>query len=730
MSAQTLDLLANLLAPASLLVLAMVVGLAVEASPAHGQNPREEPRKHPFLICTRDQFQELIERGEQEPWATMKENALRRVKRGFSVEESRRSVRRLQSFLAACALAYIVEPDRRPHHAGRLHDAITDGLAELEFNEDRKWAGVVAQMGAAFLGTIALDIVYDDLSAEQITECESVIESQIGKINRRGAWSLARRGTHGTWDIYTGRRTSPDDAYYERYVRQMTEDGVMVTATNYAWARLASTDGRLQKTGYADVLEFTGIDRRYYDNPRLQKFYRWLYAHSITPARQLHAFGDFIPGDVKNAALARRAGRFDPLAGRYMAWALEGFEPPGHVMAYVLKKEKFEPKVPSSRLYSNGGAFLREPEDSPDSLGAALYNIASPAMWHAHQETNALSLSAYGARLLMNGGWLGPTTRPAKLNNTLTIDGKDHRTRSGAGLQEGLTAGGFDYAAGLSGDALPGEASCTRSLILLHGRDGADGYFLVLDEVEAEPGSAVHHYVHPSTDIRPEARTPETEYDARINLFNDVTDSRLAVFYGNEPQRVTIEPVPSGSDRVGREEHYRLEAVHPVEGAGGARILTVLFPHDRRHRKAEFSRITSGGVRGVLISHENGARDRFYAADGDAEQKAARDVRFRAQAVVYRTLEDTMPFYFVRRGTKFRSGGCGFFSNRPVSLLLRGATGRISAGEETKVTFFHPGITGVRVGGDPLEVGKRGDGRMEVEVPAGNNQTVTLVTGS
>ncbi|MBS3763461.1 MAG: heparinase II/III family protein [Planctomycetes bacterium] len=686
--------------------------------------------EHPFLVCTRDQFPELRARARREPWTTMKGNALQRVEKGLKMAETDRLVRRLQSFLAASALVYIVEPQRRSHIAGLVHDAITRGLMEIEFDEEQKWSGVVAPMGAAFLGIIALDIVYDDLNHGQVEECESVIQGQINRIDRKGAWALARHGTHGTWEIYSGERTSPDDAYYQHYLRQMTDDGVMVTATNYAWARLASTDGRLQKTGYADVLEFTGIDRRYYNNPRLKKFYRWLYGSSATPAKQLHAFGDFIPKDVRNAALAYRAGRFDPLAGRYMAWALEGMEPPGHVMAYVLKRKRYEPKVPTSQLYPNGGAFFREPEDSPESLAAALYNIVSPAMWHAHQETNAISLSAYGARLLMNGGWLGPVTRPAKMNNTLTINGKDHSTRSGGGLDEGLTGHGFDYTAGLSDEALPHGSSFTRSLLFTHAQDGASGYFIVLDEVEAAPGDRVYQYLHPSTDVRPQACRPETEYDAEINIFNEVKANRLAVFYGNEPERVICTSVPSGSERINRPDHYRLTAVYSVDEQDCARIPMVLFPHNKKHMKAEFKRIRNGGARGILISHHDTVSDRFYFSKGRSECCPGENMQFQGKAVFFRMVDDSVTLYFVRKGTAFQHGELGFFSYNPVSLHVRGISGRISATEKTTVTFIHPRIAGIRTDRQSLDVSEAGEGRIQVTIPPCNNWPVDLVVRS
>jgi hypothetical protein len=118
---------------------------------------------------------------------------------------------------------------------------------------------------------------------------------------------MARYGTHGTWDIYRGVRTTPDEKYYERLMNQMTVDGVTQTATHYAFGRVGSDDSRPQKSAYMDVLEFTGIDNRYYDNPKMEKFYRWLYGQSPTPNGELHLIGYTSPtqdhGDDQPAML-------------------------------------------------------------------------------------------------------------------------------------------------------------------------------------------------------------------------------------------------------------------------------------------------------------------------------------------------------------------------------------------------------------------------------------------
>ncbi|MDA3873452.1 MAG: hypothetical protein PF795_05790, partial [Kiritimatiellae bacterium] len=235
---------------------------------------------HPFLICTRDQFPEFRQRARREPWKGMKDDALARAEQGMP---EFKKPRELQSYTGAVALAYIVDPDNAASHAARVKESILGGLARVEFDPEKEWLGVVEPLGAAFTCVLALDIVYDDLSSAERAACEAMIAQQLAKIPPTGSWPAARLGTFGIWEIYQGERTGPDDAYFENFLRQMTDDGVSTVSPGYAFARLGAGDDRPQKGAYADILEFTGLDRRYYGNERIQKFYRFLFSGTVTP---------------------------------------------------------------------------------------------------------------------------------------------------------------------------------------------------------------------------------------------------------------------------------------------------------------------------------------------------------------------------------------------------------------------------------------------------------------
>lgn len=656
--------------------------------------------KHPFLICKREQFPELRARAAREPWKTMAADALAVAGREIDTDHPTR----IHRHIGARALAYILEPDKADRHARRVREAITGPFAKIDFNPEVAWYGTVPPMGAAFVAIVALDIVYDDLSAEEVAACEAVIEKQIARIPRKGSWPAARYGTHGTWDIYKGKRTEPDDAYYANFMRQMTDDGISTVSPNYAFARLGGGDGRLQKSAYADVLEFTGIDNRYYDNERLARFYRWLLGHSVDPARNFHLFGDCTPyWRPPNALLLWRIGRFDQTAARYAAWLLNGQKPRGHVVSYILTTEPLgEPLVPGSKLFPKGGAVFREEADDPNGLGGLLYNITGRPEWHTHEEVNAISVSAYGNRLLVNGGWLGDGMRPPQKNNTLTVDGRRHGDRAGAGLSEGLLGEGLDYACGDSGEALGEGDAFRRSFILIHGQDGCPGYFAVFDEVAADANETVDAYFQLASESAAEAVAEGAEYLAAVDHHAESPGVKLSLLLASAPRAVTQDRVESGflerAERSGY--HYRIAAEYATDADGNARTVTVLFPHDRSHPKADLKAVGGEGHTGATVAFADGTGDLIVQPTG-AGEVAVDDAAFAGAAMLLRrTAEGEAAFYFARRARKLAAGEVGFQADRPITIHVKGSAGRVVS-EGAKVTFHAPGLSAVEIDGKP-----------------------------
>lgn len=673
----------------------------------------ERETHHPFLIVRKDMFPALREKSSTEPWKAMKADAIVRSNTGSSNDAYK-----LQEFVGAAALAYVLDDVNAQKHANRVKDAIINKYSKLEVIDGGGWGGVVPNMGSFFVAILALDIVYDALSVEDIQACETVIESQIFKIGRTGSWVDVRYGTHGTWDIYKGDRTTPDDKYYDGVLHQITPDGVSPVTNHYAWERVGGGNSRVSKSGYMDVLEFTGVDNRYYNNEQIQKFQRWLFGSSVNCAKEMAIFGDMLPTQgISNDMLHRRVVNFDMEAAGYAAWFHKDRPAYGNILTYIIPKQALpEPVVPSSKFYENGGAFFREKADDPNGLHAVLYNIKSQDEWHTHNEVNGLGLSGLGNRLLVNGGRLGEPTRAADLNNTLTINGENHSLKVGGGIVEGFTAEGFDYAVGSSGKAL-GTATHLRNLMLVHGNDNANAYFLVFDEVVASSDAKVKNYLHPANQTTVDEISDLQEYTAKIDHYPTVNGTSGSFYYVTPPTEVNItKSAGAVPDRYpGYPDHNRLEAVYNTDEAGRKNLATIIYPHDANHPKAKFQEIEGNGFNGCIIS-QNGAND-FLFETMSGNKVVSNEITFNAEMCLVRKTQNSTPFYFVRNGIKLSTDSLGFESDNKVTIYWQENKGTIIS-KGAKIKLYGAGIENVQFT-PSVEIMNSDAGFLEVQLSEG-----------
>lgn len=693
----------------------MLLMCAVKVSSANEIfQPAEKERDHPFLIVRKDQYPALRAKSTTEPWKSMKADALARSEKGSAA-----SAYALQEYVGAAALAYILDEENSLLHAHRVRDAITGQYSQIRVREGGDWGGVVPPMGSFFVAILALDIVHDALTPEEIKACEGVISGQIFKINRNGSWGDVRKGTHGTWDIYKGLRTTPDDDYFSGIMQQITDDGVSPVTNHYAWERVGGGDSRLSKSGYMDVLEFTGIDNRYYNNERIRKFQRWLFGSSVNCAKEMAIFGDMLPNQgISNDMLHRRVVNFDSEAAGYAAWFHEGRPAIGHILTYILPKAALpEPVVPTSKIYTNGGAFFREKADDPGGLHAVLYNIMSQDEWHTHNEVNGLALSGLGNRLLVNGGRLGEPTRPAPMNNTLTLGGKDHDSRLGGGIVEGFTSGVIDFASGSSGPALA-AGEHRRNLMLVHRAHAAPGYFVIIDEVECQPGTRISNFLHPANESRVSVITALREYDTVIDHYPTVPGAMLSIFYATPPDEVLVSKVQSAvPDRYPNyPDHSRLESVYRMNETGSRSIVTLLFPHNASVAKSTMQNLVFDGFNVSTVTHPGQVTDYVFESPGSSEVTLAGRL-IRARTALFREAMGQTGFWFVRSGTRFSAGTEGFESDVPVTLFKDKGEGYIlSSGATVTLT----GVDVQKVQFDrPVEVVRSGEGILEVRLGKG-----------
>lgn len=669
--------------------------------------------KHPFLIVTKEMYPELRKKADKEPWKSMKKDAIMRSNKTLTTSVSASS---LQEYIGAAALAYILDEPNSRKHAHRVSNTIINQYSKLKVTNKNGWTGIVPPMGALFVATLCLDIVYDELTESEIIQCEKIIGSQIAKASIEGSWGDARRGTHGTWDIYKGKRTTPDDDYFKGIMKQITPDGVSPVTNTYAWARIGGSINEVSKSAYMDVLEFTGIDKRYYNNERLIKFQRWLYGSSVDCAKNHVIFGDMLPTAAKRkpAAINWRVINFDYKAAQYAAWLFEGETPPGHILSYILPKSSLpSPKVPSSQLYENGGAFLRDKEDNPNGLQLTLYNIKSQDEWHTHNEVNGLSLSALGNRLLVNGGRLGAPVRAAYLNNTLTINGENHSSRLGGGIIEGFSSDELAFAVGSSGPALS-SASHLRNTILVHTAKNTPGYFIIFDEVDAKKGQKVKNYLHPANETTIAVVEPLTEYIAEIDHYPTAKNVSASFYYLTPPNSLNIKKVPSTvpDSYPNYPDHNRLEAVYNIASNGSKNITTLIYPFSTKKNisKANIERIEGENMNACTVSHGNTIDYIFETMPG--EEIKSSGISFKANFCLVRKTGNKTPLYFVKNGTSITLNKLGFQSDKAITIYANGTEGKIITsgaivrlmGPDMGGVNFTPSAEKISSGADFIEV--------------------------
>ncbi len=139
-------------------------------TPVENPGNGDKETHHPFLIVKKDQFQALRDKAASEPWKSMKADAISRSNAGSSNDAYK-----LQEYIGAAALAYILDVEDSTLHAERVRDAILDKYSEVHLDEKDNWGGVVKPMGSFFSAILALDIVYNALSYTDIQACEEVI---------------------------------------------------------------------------------------------------------------------------------------------------------------------------------------------------------------------------------------------------------------------------------------------------------------------------------------------------------------------------------------------------------------------------------------------------------------------------------------------------------------------------------------------------------------------------
>ncbi len=712
---------------------------------------------HPFLLVTentdpaglRPSFADMQSRASSAPWSTMKADAINYVNNTTYDVNAAWSQKHLAigKIAMAGAIAYMTDPGNKASYKNKVRDALLywdDARTAYRNYSIGAWTTNVPPGSSLLASIVALDIIYNDLTSTERANIEAMINTAVGQISTN--WPTNRLGVKAVWEIYNNGTSSTVAEYRSVLVGEMAADGTTKVSSGYGWARYASM--RLAKSLSPHIFEATGQAGDFYSESRFQDFYEWLFIVGMTPLKRPTTFGHTNPSDLSiggnvNNASSIGMAKYDAGLMPYVRWLFPdintSYNERDWLFSYILR-DSLAPaaKSPRSRVYSSTAGFW-EASSEESALMGSLWSITAEAS-HNFPQTNSVNLTAYGEFLVKNVGygqiskdldlnfpWEG-YAKTATANSVVQIGEEEHAGNRGGGVTEGFVGGLLDYASANDGPAIS-NGNHQRSLVMVHPQDGANGYFVVMDEVFANNSShAIDIRWRPDSEVYATVASGEN-YKYTINRYSG-HDVFANFFLATPPSSVAIEYGAFGNDDDEGPTTYSNDLVPTYySGASAKNVVTVIYPSDNAHAAASFTRLSGTGYTGASINSGGGIIDYAFESDSAADRSAGGGATFNGLASVYRMRSGASAFYFVRKGTKFNDGALnrrGYDAAADVTVYMRGGEGMIvSPGANVK--FYHPGVTGVRINGAAASAVSSGAGYYEVNVPSGTHK-IALMT--
>lgn len=715
---------------------------------------------HPYLIVKASEFDELRNRSLHEPWARFKSTAISvAVSLTFNTESNymARCVN-IRELVDTCSLAYIVDPDNKTTYINKIVDVLnywnsgTEGNIFDELN-NTDWTYSVPPSSAFFSCVLALDTIYPELSFEQLDAAESLLQNVADWFwSHNMSWQTANWGSRGIWALYkndTTRIVQAKEGYFNALMSYISDDGVGIIGTGYSNMRFSCD--RHSKQYFMDVLTYTG-QYDYYNDSKVKGFYEWLYGYASTAFKRIWIYGDTsFNNAIYRGSSIYKAGNLSPDIAKYAAWLLEGYNITyGRLLIYILLRSNLpEPKRARSKIYPDGGAYFFENSSDPGALAAVMWNTLRED-GHGHKEVNAINVAAYGEFLLVNSGYNGWGNGAAGFPwsyihdravscNTALIDynfnddynpptENDHQSKHGNGISEGFTSELLCYASGDSGSALP-NGKHIRNFISILPDDSANGYWVLFDEIDAVTAEkTVHIALHPPT-VDYFIITPYEEYEWKVNKISG-EDVFFSVYLGTEPIDVKIREGAIGSWTNSFISKYIYSTYITNKEDIKKNIITILFPHNIEHAKAIMKRISGVSYKGIEIQQDGGSTIDYVIESSGKDEVIFGGTTFCGLCVIYRKVNRVNTFYFVKKGLSFDDGNFekqGFSAEADVSVYINDNSGSIVS-PGTNVTFYYPGIKGVKLDKKTAVIKNYGEGWMTLYVPFGT-YTLRLIKG-
>ncbi|MCC6221810.1 MAG: hypothetical protein IT291_11275 [Deltaproteobacteria bacterium] len=705
---------------------------------------------HPFIIVTKDRYAELRTRAASAPWSDWKTKAISDCKSHVirSGVEAHQIADDITMVINGCSLAYILDPANKGIYTPRFKTAM-DAWSTVTLPYEMNF-GTKPCTNGLIMSLTGLDIFYDEIDSITRSKYENTLDSlcDTNKVPRVGTFSP---GAEAVWNIYK-KNASGVLTYINQYDDVIFGSGGMISSDGffndgpmYGWTRHQFPNS-LATGIYFDIVTFSG-HRNYYADSRVRDFYDWLFHFGASPPLTHTVFaeariGHYDANGMGESLLLWISERWSEEINRHSAWMVNELKrsPKYTLYTYSLMKNPLpSPLKPTSKIYFKGGAGFWERNISRQSLMGALWSQTRTSQ-HSRKEPNNLNIMGFGEYMLVNAGYArwGESCKDnttgivwpwnwfredPKSENTITIGTNEIFGIVTNGVKEGLVSDLFDYASGDSGSAIP-NGTHQRNFIMVHPEANENqGYFVLFDEVHSSsPSQEAFMHLHPNS-FGPTTIADGKEYRFTIDMITAENQKQeyLSIFYGTAPAAVTF---PNGGIAFAQKEDGCYTAKYPkakfvTNAQGNKSMVTVLFPHDISHPKANMTRLSGTGFSGARIDHSTSS-DYATESDGAAVVSPLSGVNYQGKASLFRASGTSNKFYFVRRGRSFSMSNVGFTSSADVSVYMRGQTGKIVSPGAT-VTFMFPGITGVKLNGGS-------DQGASLFIPAGTHD-VSLVVG-
>jgi len=199
---------------------------------------------HPYIIVKESEYLELQSNATKWPWSMMKSRALATASNleydsGESFSEKCKTA---QSMAGACALAYILEDQKKADYINKIETdfaLLMDDIRTGKQSGDYDHRHNVPPASAAFMAYLVLDIMYADLS----NDIRLLIEDDCDYIagNHKNSWLESKYAIEGMMALYHDGVTSlfveKKDAYKNHILIQTTVNLVFSKRQAYTKSR-------------------------------------------------------------------------------------------------------------------------------------------------------------------------------------------------------------------------------------------------------------------------------------------------------------------------------------------------------------------------------------------------------------------------------------------------------------------------------------------------------------